>query len=282
MGHESVVSWRFDSRLGLNADLSPATGLTHGLGHSPSLSRNLEGRAMGLVAPCLSFPTCTKGSVGRKAGVGASPFPAAPPKIHPGHLNACGAASVGSKDGADPTSRSAGRDGTASQMPPFSIKLCEGVSPSPCAEPHTEQAVRGGPCASPPIPPSLVCVASHCPGGPRQNPLEGAGRSITKRCHRTPPTPPCRAVPPRRAVPQSPSRTPTPTLRELGKSGRGRWLSFSSGRARPELSHCRADLLFPGRIMSVTAARSATEVGKKKKKSTGSPQISLFPLIPPF
>lgn len=45
---------------------------------------------MGLVPPCLSFPIGTQGTVGRKARVGASPFPTASPAIRPGHLDTCG------------------------------------------------------------------------------------------------------------------------------------------------------------------------------------------------
>lgn len=230
------MSWRFDSRLDLNADLSPATGLIRGLGHGPSLSRNLEGHAMGLVALCLSFPICTKGSVGRKARVGASPFPTTSPDIHPGHRCACGVASAGSKDRLSPTSLSARRDRKRDPNEPFFHQTVqEGLVLSLCRAPRGAGS-EGGSLRIPPLPveptpspPSPALVASHRPGGPRPNPLERAGRSIAQRCHRTPPTPPVPAVcpPSRRAVPQSPSRNPTRIHGELGKSRRGRGSAFS-------------------------------------------------------
>lgn len=201
---------------------------------------------MGLVPPCLSFPIGTQGTVGRKARVGASPFPTASRYLW------------GAETGCPPHPALLAGAETGIQMNPFSIKMCKRVLPFPCAKPPTEQAARGGPyCggAPPPLPaeptpspPSSALVALHRPGGPRPKPLEGAGRSIAWRCHRTPPTVPvpCHpAVPCHAAVPcypavpchpamlQSPSRNPTPIHQELGKSRRGCGSAFSPAQHGP-------------------------------------------------
>lgn len=277
-----MVSWRFDYRVGLNAHLSPTTSLIHGFGHSPSLSSNLEGCAMGLVTSCLSFPIRTKGIVERKARVGASPFPTASPNIHPGRLDVCGVASVGSRDGLSPTSRSAWRDRNWDADEPFSHQIMQkGLTLSLCQAPHGAGSegvsLRIPPPPTEPTlsPPSPACMALYCPRGPRLNPLERAGRSIARHCHRTPPTllvpavcpPSCRAMPSCHSMllfhAAEPLPQPHPDPRRIGKEQGEMWFSFFSGTARPELSHCHADLLFPGRIMSFTSAHLATEVGKK-------------------
>lgn len=162
-----MLSWRFDYRVGLNAHLSPTTSLIHGFGHSPSLSSNLEGCAMGLVTSCLSFPIRTKGIVERKARVGARPFPTASPDIHPGHLDVCGVASVRSRGGLSPTSCSAWRDRNWDPNEPFSHQIMQkGLALSLCQASHGAGS-EGGPCASPHHPQSPRCPlppqpAWHC------------------------------------------------------------------------------------------------------------------------
>lgn len=191
----------------------------------------------------------------------------------------------GAETGCPPHPALPGGTGTGIQMNPFPTKSCRRVSPFPCAKPPMERAVKGCPCASPHHPPpteptawhtpSPACMALYCPRGPQLNPLERARRSIARHCHRTPPTllvpavcpPSCRAMPSCHSMllfhAAEPLPQPHPDPRRIGKEREEMWFSFFSGTARPELSHCHADLLFPGRIMSFTSAHLATEVGKK-------------------
>jgi len=220
---------------------------------------------MGVVLQCLSFPIRRRGSVGRKARVGASPFPPPSPGTCPGHLDACGVASVGSEDGLCPPSCFTGRDRNQHPNEPFFHQTWQkGLALSPCLVPRgvgSEGVVPAYPPRCPrsprhPLPPRHHGIPSpqgtvtepsrrgwnkHCsalPSHPTHPASAGAmpSRCAVLSCHAIPahhamlpchPSPPCCTIPAHRAVLQSPSRNPTRIHRELGKSGRGRGSAFS-------------------------------------------------------
>lgn len=120
----------------------------------------------------------------------ASPFPTTSPDTHPRHLDSCVVALAGSRAGLSPTPFSAADDKTQDPEEPFSHQTVQ-KGLAPCGS-----SSKRGPCASPQsLCPTLPCVASHCPEGPRPNPLEGAGRSISV-LPLHPPTPWCCAAEP--------------------------------------------------------------------------------------